>query len=152
MVVVPEGGGGLVQLIDVGDAPVLAPMTLSGVERLADAARGAGLEVELDVATGDVDVPAPVSGAAFRIVQEAVTNVIRHADASSLTVRIHADGAELRVAVADDGAAARTLDQLDGRGIEGIRERAALLGGRARVGPTPAGFVVDATLPMRAEP
>ncbi|MGL5817983.1 MAG: sensor histidine kinase [Phycicoccus sp.] len=132
------------------DAPDLAPLTLSGIERVAESARAAGLRVDLDVATGDVDVPTPVAGAAFRIIQEAVTNVIRHADASSLTVRIHADDDELRVIVTDDGAAARTLDQLDGRGIEGIRERAALLGGHARAEPTTSGFVVDATLPVRA--
>jgi signal transduction histidine kinase len=146
----------LVMLQSDGDAASHAdhgPVSLQGIERTAQAARDAGLDVDLDL---DVDaaISAVVGSTAYRIVQESVTNVLRHAGASAVRITVGAEGDELHVRVADNGRGADgrgehgtgTTDR--GRGIEGMRERAALLGGEVTVASTPSGFTVEAVLPI----
>jgi len=84
----------------------------------------------------------------YRIVQEALTNTLRHATASHATVTIAYDQPQVRVRVADDGTA-KVPGAHRGHGIDGMRERAALHGGTLRAGPgpdAPAGWLVEATL------
>lgn len=88
---------------------------------------------------------------AYRIVQEALTNVVRHARANTATVSVSCDGGRtLTVDVTDDGAWPAGLEPpAPGHGLTGIMERAGALGGRAEYGPAPGGgFRVRATLPL----
>jgi len=106
----------------------------------------------LPVAFSIEGTPFPLSAAAeltvYRIVQEALTNTLRHATARHATVTIAYDQPQLRVRVADDGTA-KAPDAHRGHGVEGMRERAALHGGALRAGPdpdAPTGWLVEATL------
>ncbi|MEU4643290.1 sensor histidine kinase [Micromonospora sp. NPDC023814] len=131
-----------------------ALLTLTGIERTAQAARDAGLDVTVSIDVNEAAIPAPTASTAFRIVQESVTNVLRHANANQATITVRSSKDELRVRVADDGHGARTEPGLrstrgdGGRGIDGMRERAALLGGTLTAGSTPTGFTVEAVLPI----
>jgi signal transduction histidine kinase len=133
---------------------VSAAAPLDGIERTAQAARDAGLEVELTLDADPTAIPTPIADAAFRIVQESVTNVLRHARAHHLRITVGATENALRVKVADDGVGAGTgagagARTVPGRGIQGMRERATLLGGEVTAESSPTGFTVDATLPIR---
>ncbi len=103
-----------------------------------DAARRAGLDVELRV-DGDVEgVDAAAGEAAYRIAQESLTNVLRHSGAHAVTV--HVDAREgIRLTVADDGTRTGDGDPAAGGGIRGMRERAEAAGGRLEAGPRPGG-------------
>jgi len=134
------------------DAP-LTPTTrpsLGRVPELVDNARRAGLEVQLQADPGTEHVPAAVQETAYRIIQEALTNVVRHSGARTAQVSIHAAKGELLVTIDDDGAGAGTLPE--GNGITGMRERVAALGGRLGLGPAPSGtgWRVRAVLPLPA--
>ncbi len=86
--------------------------------------------------------------AAFRIVQEALTNVVRHSGSRHARVRLDREGGTLRLCVDDDGPATGTDAGGSGNGLAGMRERAAALGGTIEAGPRPdGGFRVLATLP-----
>ena len=125
------------------------PTGLAGVGTLAASARAAGLTVEVahDVPPGTLD--GAIDAAAYRIVQEALTNVLRHAAATRVTLSVRVDGGRLALRVADDGRGAGP-DIEPGSGISGMRERATLLGGSLCVGDGSAGgFVVEADLPLR---
>lgn len=123
---------------------------LDGLPDLADAARTAGARVELAVA--DCRAPAAVGAAAYRIVQEALTNVVRHAGpGSTVTVSVRTQDAALCVRVADDGTGGRGRepDHAPGFGLLGMRERARTVGGTLDAGPRPeGGFMVSAVLPL----
>ncbi|MFD9857899.1 sensor histidine kinase [Streptomyces alboflavus] len=128
------------------------------LERLADLVervRGAGLQVSLHVDTGGRDVPQMVELAAYRIVQEALTNVIKHAEARHVAVSVvlaagRPDGDALIVEATDDGTPARAA-ATDGYGLIGVRERATAAGGSAAAGPVPGGgWRVRAVLPLEA--
>jgi len=123
---------------------------LADVDALLDAARSAGLGARLEV-TGDVrPLPPGLDLAAYRIVQEAVTNVLRHARARSLVCTVEYRGSEVVVTVTDDGAGADGRPG-GGHGLIGMRERAALYGGAVEAGPRPeGGFAVRAVLPVPA--
>ena len=87
--------------------------------------------------------------AAFRIVQEALTNVARHSGTDTATVRVRYGQHDLTVQVDDDGQGRNDGLPLPGSGITGMRERAAALGGELHAGPRPGGgFRVTATLPL----
>ncbi len=91
--------------------------------------------------------------AAFRIVQEALTNVVRHSGSRSARVRIDADRGTLRLCIDDDGPATGAEAGGSGNGLAGMRERAAALGGTIEAGPRPdGGFRVLAALPIDAGP
>ena len=130
-----------------------APLSTAGLENIAQAARDAGLDVDLVV--DNVAIPASVGSAVFRIVQEAVTNVLRHAQARSVEIAVRVTGDSLTVAVADDGAGPPERGQVDspgersGRGIVGMRERAQSLGGTLDAHASARGFVVSAQLPIQ---
>ena len=172
-----EALGELRSVLDVlrqGEAAPLAPTTgLADLDRVVERARGTGLDVRVE-GPGSVDgLPAGVDLAAFRIVQEALTNVVRHAQATRVTVRVKGVGDELEVQVDDDGHGAlappghtgagrrggERAERADGagpergasegRGIAGMRERALALGGSLEAGPRPGrGFRVRARLPL----
>jgi signal transduction histidine kinase len=135
---------------DDAEAPVRPAAGLGDLDELAAGLRAAGVEVELDV--GDVaGVPAAVQAAGYRIVQEALTNALRHAGAAHVRVRILREGELVRVAVDDDGggAAVNGAGGGSGSGVPGMRERAAALGGTLEAGPAPAGgWRVAAELPV----
>lgn len=118
----------------LAEAPVL-------VQRI----RSGGLAVVADVWAGEL--PPEVDLAAYRILQEALTNVLRHAAAATARVRVARDGDDLIVEVLDDGRAPAT--GATGSGIAGMRTRAARLGGTLSAGPRPGGgFAVTARLPL----
>jgi signal transduction histidine kinase len=140
---------------DDGADPALAPRP--GIEQLttlADGVRGAGLAVELDIDANCAGLPAAIDLSAYRIVQEALTNTLRHAGADAhARVRVRRGREALTIEVIDDGGgqAAAGSPGSSGHGLIGMRERAALLGGELRAGPRPAGgFAVNARLPLPA--
>ncbi|MGW7067505.1 sensor histidine kinase [Streptomyces sp. NPDC054855] len=121
---------------------------LDGLPDLAEAARTSGAEV--DLAVREAQAPPAVGAAAYRIVQEALTNAVRHGG-PGLTIRvgIHTEGAQLRVTVADDGRAADDPSHTPGFGLVGMRERARSVGGTLEAGPrSEGGFMVSAVLPL----
>ena len=121
---------------------------LADLPTLADEVAGAGLPVDLAVAADAADVPPGVELAAYRIVQEALTNALRHAHANRATVRLDVANGSLHVVVTNDGRGDSGGRGRGGHGLVGMRERVAVYGGTLEVGPDPAGgFRVDATLP-----
>ncbi|MFE1047444.1 sensor histidine kinase [Streptomyces olivaceus] len=141
-----EGGG------DTG--PAAAP-TLDGLDALVDGARANGLDVTLDAAPGE-NLPAPVELAAYRIVQESLTNALKHASKGPVHVRLARHAGGLRVHVTSPyGAGDTPRAPGSGAGLVGMRERAALLHGTFEAGavahPDAAGdtiWAVCATLPL----
>ncbi|MFF3868763.1 sensor histidine kinase [Micromonospora sp. NPDC001898] len=120
---------------------------LAGVGGLIEATRAAGVDVTVDGSHLSV-APAAVQTSAYRILQEALTNVRRHANARHCHVTVTATPHALTVRVVDDGTATRR-DTAVGHGLAGMRERAALHGGTLTTGPQPTGgFAVRATLPF----
>ncbi|SEU33236.1 sensor histidine kinase [Nonomuraea wenchangensis] len=136
-------------------APALAPEECvpSGLDRLDDLvrrARSIGLPTTVTVAGARRALPPEVDRAAYRIVQEALTNVSRHAGAAAAQVRVEYADAELVVQVDDDGSASAGEPPVPGTGLRGMRERVSALGGRLRTEPRPeGGFTVHAALPLR---
>ncbi|WP_433470028.1 sensor histidine kinase [Spirillospora sp. CA-128828] len=118
-----------------------------GIGELARAARGGGIDVDLQ--DGDVGaLPPEIGVAAYRIVQEALTNVVKHAAAERVTVSLTRDGEGLVVRVADDGKGP-SGGTPEGFGVLGMIERARSVGGTLDAGPGEAGgFVVTAVLPL----
>jgi signal transduction histidine kinase len=122
---------------------------LTGIEALVDQVREAGLATRLQVEGTPVPLEAGVALAVYRIVQEALTNALKHAAATQATVRLHFDPAGLTVQVSDDGHGPFPHSGAGvGHGLVGMRERVALYGGTLRTGHRPGGgFMVDARLP-----
>jgi signal transduction histidine kinase len=90
--------------------------------------------------------------AAFRIVQEALTNARRHAPGAAVDVELHYTDHDLRLRIRDNGPGPPPESTNGGHGLDGMRERAAAVGGQLRVGPAPGGgFLIEASLPVRAE-
>ncbi|GAA0366350.1 sensor histidine kinase [Microbispora corallina] len=126
----------------------------AGLANLAELAERSGLPVTLDVTGHMRPLPAGIDRAGYRIVQESLTNVSRHAPGSAVTVRVEYGDRDLVVAVEDDGAGGRPPEQGlgGGNGIPGMRERAAALGGSLSAGPRPGGgFAVRAALPLPSD-
>jgi signal transduction histidine kinase len=122
---------------------------LGRLDALLDGVRAAGREVTLIREESDdlQAVPAAVDQAAFRIIQESLTNVVRHAGAGHAIVRVSRDAGMLTVEVSDDGPA--TSVPLDGNGIRGMRERARAVGGTLTLSVRePSGVLVRANLPL----
>ena len=119
---------------------------------LVDQVRGAGLEVELVFVGDKGDVPPAVELSAYRIVQEALTNTLRHAFAKHAWVFVRRTDGEFEVEVLDDGAGPSPTGSPDGRGLVGMRERVALFEGELEAGPRKdGGFRIRARLPLREE-
>src|SRR6266511_3656730 len=130
-----------------GRAPLAPAPGLAQLDALVAQAEGAGLRVEVAV-QGAANLPPAVDLACYRIVQESLTNVVRHAGASHATVTVAADGDALVVEVTDDGTGTPASGNGARQGIVGMRERARALGGTLQAGPAPeGGFRVSARLP-----
>jgi signal transduction histidine kinase len=131
--------------------PPLQPATgLAELPALAARIRSSGLPVaaEIDDTITDLGLPADVDRSAYRIVQESLTNVLRHGGpGATARVRVEVDAGTLRLEVTDTGRGA--APGADGQGIEGMRARAEALGGSMETGaPTDGGFAVRARLPI----
>lgn len=155
----PENSGD-----DVGDGggadPPDSRAPRAGVAQLEDLtamARAAGLDVTLDAPAPPQPLPAAVGSAVYRIVQESITNVIRHVGTSHVTISLRYGPDAVEVRVSDEGRSAlaapapRDQEQSNrpGHGLAGMRERCQLLGGHLDAGPLPdGGFAVTARLPV----
>ena len=137
----------LVDVLREGNRIETPAAGLEGLAGLADQVRAAGTAVTVTELGERSEVPAPVATAVYRVVQEALTNTVRHAGATRVTVALHYTPASVTVEVADDGAG-RTAGA-EGHGIMGMRERVAALGGALTAGPgADAGFTVRAVIPI----
>ncbi len=148
---------GMLRQVDE-DAPRAPAPSLSRLDDLVQRSAAAGVDVAVETVGEPRPLPPNVDLAAFRIVQEALTNVYRHAHATTATVRVEYRPGEVAVRVDDDGRGAPPADgeprapgpDGGGNGIPGMRERVGALGGRLAVGPRPTGgFRVAAILPAR---
>jgi signal transduction histidine kinase len=132
-------------------APRAPAAGIDRLDALVDRSAAAGLTVDVEIEGEPRALPASVDLAAYRIVQESLTNVARHADSRAATVRLvyRADG--LTVQVDDDGCGGVDAERSNGgNGIIGMRERATALGGELEAGPRPeGGYRVRARLPVR---
>jgi signal transduction histidine kinase len=139
-----------------GADPELRPQPgLARLVALVDRVRAAGLPVELDVSGLPPALPPGLEVAAYRIVQEALTNVIKHAGKPRTSVRAGCQAGQLVIEVADAGRTMAVIGPVgaslpgSGRGLVGMRERAALYGGELQAGPRPGGgWLVTARIPV----
>lgn len=125
---------------------------VAAVERLVRQHRDGGLEVELEASGLAERLPAPIETTAYRLVQEALTNVVRHADASRARVRLAVAGDVLSLAVEDDGRGLPRELREGAMGLASMRERVTLLGGRLAIEPAALGGVrvtAELALPPR---
>jgi signal transduction histidine kinase len=130
-------------------APLGPVPGLADIQRLAATTRDAGVKIEVDWHGSHEPLPPDIDLSAFRIIQEAVTNVVRHAGTSQCRVCIDQQDGQLSIEITDSGHSASAAGT--GYGITGMRERAALLGGDLTAGPCPSGgFRVTARLPVPA--
>jgi signal transduction histidine kinase len=131
-------------------APRAPPSALARLGDLFNHAAAAGMQVRAETSGTVRELPFGVDQAAFRIVQEALTNVTRHAGTNTATVCVRYGQHDLTVQVDDDGQGRNDgLPPPGGSGIAGMRERVAALGGQLQAGPRPeGGFRVTATLPL----
>jgi signal transduction histidine kinase len=122
---------------------------LDHIPELVERARTAGLDATLVIEGQPQTVPAAVNRTAYRIVQESLTNVARHAGAASASVRIGFRADALAIRIDDDGKASPAVVPEPGVGLLGMRERVTALGGRLRAQPrSGGGFTVQAELPL----
>jgi signal transduction histidine kinase len=132
-----------------GQAPLGPAPGLADIEQLATMTLDTGVQVDVDWHGSRNPLPADIDLSAFRIIQEAVTNVVRHAGTSQCQVLISQQDGYLLIEVTDSGRGGPVAGT--GYGITGMRERAALLGGDLTAGPRPGGgFRVAARLPVPA--
>lgn len=140
----PEGG------------PALSPQpSLNRVETLVAHARETGLPVDLEIEGEPVPLPAGVDLTAYRLVQEGLTNAIKHAAARHAEVRVRYDRGHVEIEVSDDGRGVDVADATSngsGHGLVGMRERVSIYGGELDAGPRPEGrgFRLRARLPVDA--
>jgi signal transduction histidine kinase len=132
-------------------SPLAPSPGLADVERLAAATADAGVRVDVRRSGEQRPVPGDIDLSAYRIVQEALTNVVRHAATGRCLVAIDYGDEELSVEVVDDGRGGTAIGSAHGFGLIGMRERVSLLGGHLSAGPRPeGGFRVAARLPLPA--
>ncbi|MEV0973942.1 sensor histidine kinase [Microtetraspora glauca] len=135
------------------DDDTTPPHGLDHVPELVERARTSGLDTTLTLEGQRCDVPAAVDRTAYRIVQESLTNVARHAAATTASVRIDYRPDALAIRVDDDGKAAPGTAPMPGIGLLGMHERVTALGGRLRAEPRDeGGFTVQAELPVDRTP
>ncbi|MBO8194722.1 sensor histidine kinase [Streptomyces oryzae] len=134
-----------------GDAPRAPAPGLDRLGELAEQAASAGLQVTTETEGTPVPLPPGADLAAFRVVQEALTNVVRHSGSRTAEVRIRYGTEVLELVVEDEGPATGTGPTGGGNGLVGMRERAAAFGGTVEAGRRPdGGFRVHATIPLRS--
>ncbi len=131
-------------------APTASTLDLASIAQLLDHAKAAGLDADADVKLNGHAIPIAVEQAGFRIVQEALTNVMRHAAASRARIILHVEADGLHIEVTDNGTgAASGAPSSGGHGLRGMTERAAALGGEVSAGPAErGGWHVHARLPL----
>jgi signal transduction histidine kinase len=145
----------LLQTMSAGEAaePDTPQPGLGQLGALAASLRSTGLRVDLDQEPGGAPLPAAVDLSAYRIVQESLTNTLRHSQATRARVSVRCAPDSVRLEISDAGPA-RATGRIVGtgrRGIVGMRERARLLGGTLDAGPLPdGGFRVSADLPLES--
>jgi len=136
------------------DADPTAPTPgLTQLDALIASANQAGLPTSLQVSGDAADLPLTVDLATYRIIQESLTNAIRHAGRAKATVSLTYSDSELLIAIADTGRGAPAYDASNGGyGLIGMRERAAAAGGTMQAGTAPGGgYLVTARLPVTGE-
>ena len=132
------------------DAPALAPQpSLEYLERLVEQVRAAGLDVDVRIEGERTPLPAGLDLTAYRLVQEALTNTLRHAQATHAEVVVRYGAGEVELVIADDGRGAESEEE--GHGLVGLRERVAVYGGELHAGPRRGGgYELRAKLPVEA--
>jgi len=134
-------------------APLHPVQDLASLAGLIAGVEEAGLSVQLEMAGAPASLPAPVGHAGYRIIQESLTNVLRHSTARQARVRVEASDRSLLIEVLDDGQPHAPAVPAGGHGLAGMRERAASLGGSCEVGPVNgAGWRVRAEIPVAESP
>ena len=141
-----------VLLVDAEGVEPEARPSLGQLDDLVEQVRSAGLEVTVDVDGTPGPLPPGLDLSAYRIVQEALTNALKHGERSPTSVRVVYGAETLTIRVSNPAALAPAVpDVRVGHGLISMRERAALYGGALEAGPGPGGdFVVHATLPLEA--
>ncbi|MCK1818935.1 histidine kinase [Streptomyces sp. XM83C] len=136
------------------ERPVSGRPTLADADRLLESARAAGAEVAAELSGPIRELPGPVSREGYRMLQEALTNVLRHAGAVPVRVRVavSGDGLDLEVRNPLPAETGGPRQGRGGSGLRGMRERAALLGGRVSSGPDEGDWTVRAYLPGTTAP
>jgi signal transduction histidine kinase len=131
------------------EAPALAPQpSLEHLDKLVEQAREAGLPVELRIEGDPLPLPAGLDLTAYRLVQEGLTNALKHARAQHAEVLVHYSDGHVELTVSDDGRGAGDRDG-GGHGLVGMRERVTVYGGELEAGPRPeGGYRLRARLPV----
>jgi signal transduction histidine kinase len=132
------------------EAPALAPQpSLDHLDRLVEQAREAGLPVELRIEGKPVQLPAGLDLTAYRLVQEGLTNAMKHARAEQTQVIVRYGDSDIEVTVSDDGQGDLGDDVGGGHGLVGMRERVSVYGGELEAGPrADGGYRLRARLPL----
>jgi signal transduction histidine kinase len=130
------------------EAPALAPQpSLEHIDKLVNHAREAGLSVELLIEGEPVQLPAGVDLTAYRLVQEGLTNAVKHARAQHAEVTVRYGDGHVELSVSDDGRGGGDRDK-GGHGLVGMRERVSVYGGELEAGPRAGGYRLRARLPV----
>jgi signal transduction histidine kinase len=142
--------GALRPSLDEHELPPPEPQPgLAALDSLLDQVRAAGLPVTLTRSGDPTPLPDAVDLSAYRIVQEALTNVLKHAGPANACIRLSYAEDRVEIAVVDDGRGGSSSLPGSGQGLTGMRERASLLRGALEAGPQPGGgFRVHVTLPI----
>jgi signal transduction histidine kinase len=131
------------------EAPHHPTQNIDDLVDLAAGLKGAGLDVDLEIGALPTTLPDVVAHTGFRIVQEGLTNVLRHSNATQATVRIDVDNGTLSLEVVDQGPRKAEISPSSGHGLQGMKERAAVLGGSCDSGAFDGtGWRVRALLPL----
>lgn len=149
---------GLLRRDDGAEDDPAAPRRLAQLPILVDAARAAGITVRVQDTQGDIELPSAVDQAAYRIIQEALTNAMKHAPGQEVDIDVQTAATTVAVSVRNalprdhltNGATPSDLDTEIRRGLMNMRERAAALGGSFTAGPGSGGWEVHAELPLSA--
>ncbi len=132
-----------------GEAPLKPQQSLADLQELVEGVRGSGVDVDLRLDAIPADIPSAAAHGAYRIVQESLTNILRHSKAKHATVSVGLMDGMLAVDVLDDGEGDGDDGRAPGQGLQGMAERAAALGGHCEAGIAPdGGWRVRARLPV----
>lgn len=142
--------GELARLAGDRSAPRTPTPGISDLAALVERVRSGGLDVRLDMPESEAALPEPVARAAYAVVQEGLTNVLRHAAAAHAVVTLETVSDDLVVTVTDDGHGPAQPGPASGQGIAGMRSRVTQLGGTLEAGRTGSGYMVRAHIPIGA--
>ncbi len=134
-----------------GEEPPMRPaQSLADLQELVDGVADVGVDIDLHVDSVPTDLPGAITHATYRIVQESLTNILRHSDAAHAVVRVGFADDFLTVEINDDGHAVAPAARAPGHGLRGMAERAGALGGQCEADVAPGGgWRVRASLPAR---